>query len=239
MPSSHLILCHPLLLLPLIPPSIRVFSNESALHMRWPKYFSFSISPSKEIPGLISFRMDWLDLLAVQGTLKSLLQHHSSKASDLWYSASFTVQLSHPYMTTGKSIALIRWTFDGKVMSLLFNMLSRLVITFLLRSKHLLISWLQSPSAMILEPRKIKSATVSTVSRSICHEVTGLDALIFFFKMLSFNPAFSLYSFTFIKSLFSSSSGSALKVVSSAYPGNLDSTLCFIQPRILHDVPCI
>ena len=151
MPSSHLILCHPLLLLLSIPPSIRVFSNESALHMRWPKYwsFSFSISPSKEIPGLISFRMDWLDLLAVQGTLKSLLQHHSSKASILWHSAFFTVQLSHPYMTTGKTIALTRRTFVGKVMSLLFNMLSMLVITFLPRSKRLLISWLQSPSAVI------------------------------------------------------------------------------------------
>uniref|UniRef100_A0A4W2DCI3 RNA-directed DNA polymerase n=1 Tax=Bos indicus x Bos taurus TaxID=30522 RepID=A0A4W2DCI3_BOBOX len=156
MPSSHLILCCPLLLLPPIPPSIRVFSNESTLRMRWPKYwsFSFSIIPSKEIPGLISFRMDWLDLLAVQGTLKSLLQHHSSKTSILRHSAFFTVQLSHPYMTTGKTIALTRRTFVGKVMSLLLNMLSRLVITFLPRSKRLLISWLQSPSAVILEPRK-------------------------------------------------------------------------------------
>jgi len=161
MPSSHLILCRPLLLLPTIPPSIRVFSNESTLRMRWPKYwsFSFSIIPSKEIPGLICFRMDWLDLLAVQGTLKSLLQHHSSKASILWGSAFFTVQLSHPYMTTGKTIALTRRTLVGKVMPLLFNVLSRLVITFLPRSKRLLISWLQSPSAVILEPRKIKSAT--------------------------------------------------------------------------------
>ena len=158
MPSSHLILCCPLLLLLPIPPSIRVFSNESTLHMRWPKYwsFSFNISPSSEHPGLISFRMDWLDLLAVQGTLKSLLQHHSSKASILQCSAFFTVQLSHPYMTTGKTIAFIRWTFVGKVMSLLLNMLSRLVITFLPRSKRLLISWLQSPSAMILEPPKNK-----------------------------------------------------------------------------------
>ena len=158
MPSSHLILCHPLLLLPPIPPSIRVFSNESTLRMRWPKYwsFSFSISPSKEHSGLISFRMDWLDLLAVQGTLKILLQHHSSKASILWRSALFTVQLSHPDMTTGKTIALTRQTFVGKVISLLFNMLSRLVITFLPRSKHLLISWLQSPSAVILEPPKNK-----------------------------------------------------------------------------------
>ena len=148
MPLSHLILCHSLLLLPSIPPSIRVFSNESTLRMRWPEYwsFSFSISPSSEHPGLISFRMDWLDLLAVQGTLKSLLQQHSSKASILWHSAFFTVQLSYPYMTTGKTIALTRWTFVGKVMSLLFNMLSRLVITFLPRSKHPLISWLQGDS---------------------------------------------------------------------------------------------
>ena len=170
MPFNHLILCHPLFLLPSIFPSIRVFSNESVLHIRWPKYlsFSFSTSPSNEYSRLISFRMDWLDLLAVQGTLKSLLQHHSSKASILWCSAFFTVQLSHPYMTTGKTIALTRWTFVGKVISLLLNMLSRLVITFLPRSKRLLISWRQSPSVVILEPRKIKSATVSP---SICHEV--------------------------------------------------------------------
>ena len=158
MPSNHLILCHPLLLLPSILPSVRVFSNESALRIRWPKYwsFSFNISPSNEPPGLISFRMDWLDLLAVQRTLKSHLQHHSSKASILWHSAFFTVQLSHPYMTTGKTIALTRQTFVGKVISLLFNMLSSLVITFLPRSKRLLISWLQSPSAVILEPPKNK-----------------------------------------------------------------------------------
>ena len=151
--SSHLILCHPLLLLPPIPPSIRVFSNELTLCMRWPKYwsFSFSPSPSDEHPGLISFRMDWLDLLAVQGTLKSLLQHHSSKASTFRCSAFFTVQVSHPYMTTGKTIALTRRTFVGKVMSLLLNMLSRLVITFLLRSKRLLISWLQSISCQRLK----------------------------------------------------------------------------------------
>ena len=162
MPSSHLILCHPLLLLPPIPPSIRVFSNESTLRMRWPKYWSFSISisPSNEHPGLFFFRMDWLDLLAVQGTLKSLLQHHSSRASILRHSPFFTVQLSHPYMTTGKTIALTTRTFVDKVMSLFFNMLSRLVITFLPRSKRLLISWLQSPSAVILEPQKIKSDTV-------------------------------------------------------------------------------
>ena len=175
MPSNHLILCHPLLLLPPIPPSIRVFSNESALHMRRRKYwsFGFSISPSNDHPGLISFRMEWLDLLAVQGTLKSLLQHHSSKASVLWHSDFFTVQLSHPYMTTGKTIALTRWTLVSKVMTLLLNMLSRLVITFLPRSKRHLISWLQSPSAVILESPKIKTATVSTVSTSISHEVMG------------------------------------------------------------------
>ena len=171
MPSSHLILCRPLLLPP-ITPSSRVFSNESTLHMRWPKYwsFSFNISLSNEYPRPISFRMDWLDLLAVQGTLKSLLQHHSSKASILRHSAFFMVQLSHQHMTTGKTIALTRQTLVGKVMSLLFNMLSRLVTTFLPRSEHLLTSWLQSPSAVILEPRKIKSATVSP---SVCQEVMG------------------------------------------------------------------
>ena len=183
MSSSHLILCCPLLLLPPIPPSIRVFSNGSTLHIRWPKYwsFSFSISPSKEHPGLISFRMVWLDLLAVQGTLKSLLQHHSSKASILRHSAFFIVRLSHPYMTTGKTIALTRRTFVSKVMSLLLNMPSRLVITFLPRSKRLLISWLQSPSTVILEPPKIKSVTISTVSPSVCHEVMGPDAMILIF----------------------------------------------------------
>ena len=193
MPSNHLILGHPLLLLPSTFPSIRIFSNESALCMRWPKYwsFSFNISPSNEHPGLISFRMDWLDLLEVQGTLKSLLQHHSSKASILLYSAFFIVQLSHPYMTTGKTIDLTRQTFVGKVVSLLFNMLYRLVITFLPRSMCLLISWLQSPSAVILKPRKI--ATVSTVSPSISHEVMGPDAMMLVFWMLSFKPTFSLY----------------------------------------------
>ena len=166
MPSNHLVLCHPLLPLPSLLPSIRVLSNESALHIRWPKYwgFSFSISPSNEYSGLISFRSDWLGLLAVPGTLKSLFQHHNSKATILRCSAFFIVQLSHPYMTTGKIMALTRWTFVGKVTSLLFNMLSRLVIDFLPRSKCLLISWLQSPSAVILEPKKIKSVTVSTVS---------------------------------------------------------------------------
>ena len=177
---------HPLstlLLLPSISPSIRVFSHESALRIGWPKYWSFSvnISPSNEYPGLISFRMDWLDLLVVQGTLKSLLQHHSSKASILQHSAFFIVQLSHPYLTTGKTIALTRRTFVGKVMSLLFNMLSRLVITFLPRSNCLLILWLQSPSTVILEPPKIKSATVYTVLPSICHGVMGPDAMILVF----------------------------------------------------------
>ena len=170
MPSSHLILCRPLLLLPPIPPSIRVFSNESTFRMRWPKYWSycFSISLSKEHPGLISFRIDWLDLLAVQGSSKSLLQHHSSKASILWHSAFFTVQLSHPYMTTGKTIALTRWTFVGKVTSLILNILSRLVITFLPRSKHLLISWLQSPSEVILEFCSKEFMIWATVSFRSC-----------------------------------------------------------------------
>ena len=188
MPSNHLILCRPLLLLPSIFPSIRVFSNESVLHSRWPKYWSFScrISPSNEYSWLISFRMDWLDLLAVQGTFKHLLQHHSSKAAILQHSAFFIVQFSHtwlphPYMTTGKTVTLTRQTFVGKVMSLLFDMLSRLVMAFLPRSKSLLISWLQSPSAVILEPPKIKSVTVSIVSPSICHKVMGPDAVILVF----------------------------------------------------------
>ena len=190
MQSNHLILCRPLLLRPSVFPSIRVFSSESVLCIRWPKYwsFSFNIGPSNEYSGLISFRMDWLDLLAVQGTL----QHHSSKASVLRCSAFFIVKLSHPYTTAGKTIALPRQTFVGQVMSLLFNKLSRLIITFLPRSKCLLISWMQSPCAVILEPPKIKSATVSS---SICHEVTGPDAMILVFWMLSFKPTFSLSSF--------------------------------------------
>ena len=236
MPSSHLILCRPLLLLPPIPPSIRVFSNESTLRMRWPKYwcFSFSISPSNKHPGLISFSMDWLDLLGVQGTLKSLLQHCSSKASIFWRSAFFTVQFSHPYMTTGNTIALTRQTFVGKVMSLLFNMLSRLVITFFPRSKHLLISWLQSPSAVILEPRKIKSDTVCTLYRSISHEVMGLDTMILVFWMLGFKSTFSFSSFIFIKSHFSSSSLSALRVVSSAYLRLLIFLLAILIPAKIY-----
>ena len=217
MPSNHLILSCPLLLPPSISPSIRVFSNGSALLIRWPKYwsFSFNISPSKEISGLISFRMDWLDLPAVQGTLKSLLQHHSSKASILRCSAFFIVQLSHPYMTTGKTTALTRWTFVDKVMFLLFNMLSRLVVTLFQGacvfyfhgcSHHL--QWFWSPQK--------KSVTVSIVSPSICHELMGSDTMTLVFWMLSFKPIFSLSSFTFTKKLFSSSLLSAIRVVSRA-----------------------
>ena len=190
--------CHPTISSSVIPfssclqsfPASGCFPKMSALHIRWPKHwsFSFNISPSNEHPGLVSFRMDWLDLLAVQGTLKSLLQHHSSKASVLRCSAFIMVQLSHLYMTPGKTIALTRWTFFGKVISLFFNILSWLVIAFLPRSKCLLISWMQSPSAVILEPPKIKSVTVSTVSSSICHEVMGLNAMILVFWMLSFKP---------------------------------------------------
>ena len=183
MPSNHLILCHPLLLLPSIFPSIRVFSNDSTLHIRWPNYwsFSFNISPSNEHPGLISCRMDWLDLLAIQGILKSLLQHHSSKASILRCSAFFIVELSHPYMTTGKTIALTRRTFISKVMPLLFKMLSRLVITFHPRNKCLLISWLQSPSAVILEPKKIKAFHCFYCFPIYFHEMMGPDAMILAF----------------------------------------------------------
>ena len=183
MPSNHLILCHPLLLLPSICPSIRVFSNESALHIRWLKdwSFSFNISPSNKYSGLISSSIDWFDLLAVQGILKSLLQYHSSEASILWHSTFFMVQLSHPYMTTGKTIVLTRWTFVGQVMSLLFNTLSRFVITLLPRSKCLLNLWLQSPSAVILEPKERKSLIISIVSPSICHEVMGVDAMFLVF----------------------------------------------------------
>ena len=212
--SKHLILCCSLPLLPSIFPSIRVFFSESTLHIRQPS-FSYSISPSNEYSGLISFRIDWFDLLAVQGTLKSLLQHHDSKASVLQPSACFTVQLSHPYMTTGKTIALPTVMFVGKVMSLLFNMPSRLVTALLPRSRHHLILWLQSPPAVILQKRK--AVTASTFSPSICHEVMGPDAMISAFLMLSFMPAYSLSSFTLIKRLFSSSSLSAIRVVSSAY----------------------
>ena len=239
MPSNHFILCRPLLLLPSIFPSIRVFSNESALCIRWPKYWScwVSIRTSSEYSWLISFRMDWFDILAVQGIRKSLLQHHSSKASILWRSVLSIVQLSHPYMTTGKTIALTRRTFVGRVKCLLFNMLSSLVIAFLSRSKRLLISWLQLPSAMILELKKIKSLTVSIVSPSICHEVMGSDTMILVFWMLSFKPAFSLPSFTFVKRLYSSSSLSAISVVSSAYLRLLIFLLAILTPACTSSSP--
>ena len=192
MPSNHLILCRSILLLPSIFLSIRAFSNELILHIRWRKFWSvsFSISPSKEYPGLISFRIDWFDLLAVQGALKSLLQHYNLKASILWHSVFFMVQLSHPYMTTGKTIALTRRTFISKMMPLLFNMLSRFVIAFLPRSKHLLILWLQSLSAVILEPKKMKSVPVFISPTSICLKVMGPDAMILVFWALSFKPTF-------------------------------------------------
>ena len=194
MPCNHLTLYCPLFLLPSVFPSLRFFSSELALCVRWPKYwsFSFSISTSSEYSGLISFRIDWFDLLTVQGTLKSLLQHHNLKAWILQCSALFIVQLSHPYMTTGKAIALTIWTFVGKVMSLLFNMLSRLVTAFLPRSKRLLISWLQSASPAILEPKKIKSVTVFIVSLSICHEVMGPGAMILVFQMWSLASFFTV-----------------------------------------------
>ena len=213
--------------------------SQSVLCIRWPKCwsFSFNISPSNEYSGLISFRMDWLDLLAVQGTLKSVLQHFSSKASILRHSAFFMVQLSHPYVTTGKTTALTRWTFVGKIMPLLFNMLSRLVIVFLPRSKCLLISWLQSPFAVILEPKKMKSVSVSIVSPSICHEVMGLDAMILAFWMLSFKPAFSLSSFTLIKRLFNSSLLSAVRVVSSGYLRLLIFLLTILIQLVFHPAP--
>ena len=216
MPSNHLIFCRPLLLLPSIFPSMRVFSNESVLYIRWPKYWSciFNISPSNQYSGLISFGMGWLDFLAVQGTLKSLLQQFKSIIfSVLSFLYSPTLTSIHDHW---KNHSLDQMHFVGKVMSLLFNMLSRLVITFFPRSKHLSISWLQSPSAVILEPRKIKSDTGSTVSPSISHEVMGPDAMILVFLMLSFKPTFPL-SFTFIKSLFSSSSLSTVREASFAY----------------------
>ena len=218
MPSNHLILCRPLLLLPSVFPSIRVFSNESALHIRWPKYwsFSFSISSSNEYSGLISFRIDWFDLLAVQGTLKSLPQHHNSKHQFFRIQRSSWSNSHIRYMTTGKIIHLTIQIFVSKVMTMLFNMLYRFFIAFLPRSKHLLISWLQSLSTVILEPKKMKSVTASIFSPSLCHEVMGPDAMILVFQMLSFKLAFSLSSFTLIKTLFSSSSLSAIRVVSSA-----------------------
>ena len=216
MPSNCLIQCH--LLLPSVFPSITVFSSESALHIKWPEFWSFSISSSNKYSGLISFRIDWFDLLTVQGTLQSLLQHCSSNASILWCSAFFLVQLSHLCMITGKTIVLTIWTFVSKVMSLLFNLgFSRFVIVFLPRSKHLLTSWLQSLSAVILESKKIKSVTASTFSPSICYEVMGQDTMILVSWMLSFKPTFSFSSFTLIKKLFSFSSLSAIRVVLSAY----------------------
>ena len=234
--------CHPAISSSVVPlsspsifPSIRVFSNGSALHTRWPKYwsFSFNISPSNEHWGLISFRKDWLDLPAVQGTLKSLLQHHSSKASILQCSAFFIVQLSHPYMTTGKTIALTRRTFVGKVMSLLFNMLSRLVVTFLPRNKRLF-NFMAAVTICSGIGAKKKSATVSP---SICHEVMGPDAVILFFWMLSFKPTFSLSSFTFIKGLSSSSPLSAIRVVSSAYLRLLTFLPAVLIPACASSIP--
>jgi len=243
MPFSHLILCHPFFLLPPMPPSIRVFSNESNLRMRWPKYwvFSYSIIPSKEHPGLISFRMDWLDLLAVQGTLKSILQHHSSKASILRCWAFFTVQLLHPYMTTAKIKALTRQTFVGKVMSLLFNMLSRLVITFIPRSKHLLISWLQHHLQWFWSSKKWSLTLLSLFPHLF--PMKWWDQM----PWSSFSECWALSqlfhsSFTFIKRLFSSSSLSGVIYISEVIdisPGNLDSSLCFFQPIVSHDVLCI
>ena len=245
--SNHLILCRPLLLLPSIFPGNRVFSNQSVICIRWPKYwsFSFSISPSNEHPGLISFRVDWLDLLAVQGTLMSLLQHHSSKSSILRHSAFFIVQLSHPYMTTGKAIALTRQTFVGKIMSLIFNMLSRLVITVLPRSKCLLISLLQSPSAVILGPPKIKSDTVSTVSPSISHEVIGPEAMIFIFWIELQANFFTLLfhfhqeAFSFLFTFCHKGGVICISDVTDISPGNLDSSLCLFQSSVSHDVLCI
>ena len=221
MPFNHLIFCHPLLFLCSIFPNKRVFSNKSVLHIRWSEYwnFSISISPSSKHSGLVSFRIDWLDLLAVQGTLKSLLQHHSSKAPILQHPGFFIVQLSHPYTTTGKTKALTRQTFVGKVMSLFFFKccLSCLSCPFLPRSKHLLISWLQSASAVILQPKKRNSITVSIVSPSLCHEVMGTNAMILVLWMLSFKLAFSLLFFNFIKRLSSSSSLSTIRMMSSLY----------------------
>jgi len=201
--SNYLIFCHPFLFLPSIFPSIRVFSDDSSLHIRWPKYwsFSFTISPSNEYSGLIYFRTNWFDILAVQETLNNLLQHHNLKASILWHAAFFMVQLSQLYMTTGNTIALIIQTFVGKVISLLFNMLYRFVIAFLPRSKRLLISWLQSSTTMIFEPKKIKPVTVSTFSPSVHHEMKGLISMILVFWMLSFTPAFSVSSFTKIEDI--------------------------------------
>ena len=237
--AIHHFLCHPFLLPPSTYPSIRVFSHKSVLCIRWPKYWSFSISVSSSIEysGMISFKIDWFDLLAVQGTLKSLLQHHSSKASILCHPAFFIVQLSYLHMTTGKTIALTTWTFVSKVMSLLFNILSRLFIAFLPRGKCLLISWLLSPSAVILETKKMKSVTVSIVSPSIFHKVVWPDAMILVFWMLNFKPTFSLSSFTFIKRVFSSSSLSAVRVVSSVYLRLLIFLPAILMPACVSSSP--
>ena len=234
--SNHLILCHPLLLLPSIFPSIRLFSSESVLHIRWPKYrsFSFSSSPYKEYSVLISFRIDWFDLFVVQGTLKSLLQHHSSKESILWCSVFFMVVLSHPYMTTGKITALTIRTFASKVISLLFNMPPRFVKAFLPRSNCFLILWLQSPSTVILQTKKMKTVTVSTFSLSICHKVIRLDAMILVFWILSSRPAFDS-SFTLIMRLFSCSLLSAI-TVSSAYLKLLIIPPAILIPAVIHSV---
>ena len=241
MPSNHLILCCPLLLLPSIFPSIRVFSNESALHIRWPKYwsFSFSISPSSEYSGLIPLGMDWFYLLEVQQTLKSLLPHRNSKASILWHSAFFMIQISHPYMTTGKTIALTKWTFFGKVMSLLFNMLSTLVIAFP-RSKCLLISWLQSLSAVILEPKKIKSVTVPHLFAMKCWDQMPRSSFLecWVWSQLFHSPL-SLFYQEALQFLFVFCHKGGVICISEVIdisPGNLDSSLCFIQLDISHDV---
>ena len=247
MPSSHLILCHPFLFLPSIFPSIRVFPNESVLHIRWPKYwrFIFNINPSSEYSGLISFRIDWFELLAVQRTLKSFLQHHSSKASILRCSAFFIVQFSHLYMTTEKTIPLTRWTFVGKVISLLLNMLSRLAITFFPRSKGLnFMAAVTICSDFGAQNNKLCLCFHCLPIYLPRSDGTGCYDLVFW--MLSFKTVFSHSSFTFIKSLFSSSSLYVIRVVSSALsavvdisPGNLDSSLCFFQPSVSHDVLCI
>ena len=235
-PSSHLILWCPLLLLPSIFPGIRDFSSESAVHIRWPKYWSFSlsISPSNEYSGLISLKVVWFDLLAVQGTQRTFLQHHSSKASILQCSAFFKVQFSWPCMTSRMTITLTIWIFVSRVMSLFFNTQSRFVITFLPRSKYLLISWLQSLSTVILEPKKRKSVTTSTFSFSIYHKVMGPDALILVILIFSFKPALSLSSFTLIKGLFISSSLSAIRVVSSSYM----RLLMFLPPVLIPACNC-
>ena len=238
MPSNHLILCCPLLL-PSIFPSITIFSNESVLHIRWPKYwsFNFSISPSNEYSVLISFRTDWLDPVQSKGLSRVFSNITVQKHQFFGAQLSLWSQLSHPYMTPGKTIALARWAFVGKVMALLFNMLSELVIAFLLMSKCLLISWLQSPFAVILESKKIKSLTVSIVFPHVCYEVTGPDAMILFFRTLSFKPAFSLSSFIFLKQLFSSSSLSAIRVVSSAYLRLLLFLLAILIPACASSSP--